>query len=272
MNIDRLSDEALGTYLEFAGELADLAAKVTLPRFRDAAITVTDKGELSDLDPVTEADRQAEDAIRDAITSRYPDHAICGEERGYDQPRDLTWFLDPIDGTRSFISGAPMWGTLIGLMDRHGPLLGLMDQPFVGERFVGSRLGATVTTRFATQTLATRACTRIEDAIVCSTHPGMFEERSELDAFKNIAHRARMTRFGGDCYNYCLLAYGFVDVVIESGLKPHDVVALIPMVEAAGGVISDWRGGSADRGGRIVASGDRVVHEQLLSVLGSVAD
>ena len=254
--------------LAFAHELADLSGDVIRPYFRKP-IAVTNKARTGAFDPVTAADQAAERAIARAIAKRWPDHGVLGEE--YGSARDgarLTWVVDPIDGTRAFIMGSPLWGTLIGLRDGQAPLLGLMDQPFTRERFWSAetasflRIGDGKARR-----LETRACSRLADAVVTTTHPDLFEPGFETQAFARLKSKVRMTRYGGDCYGYCLLAAGFVDIVIESGLKPYDVVALIPIIERAGGRVTTWNGEPAAAGGRILASGDARLHEEALALL-----
>jgi myo-inositol-1(or 4)-monophosphatase len=251
----------------FAHELADVAAAAILPHFR-TPLAVRNKARGGAFDPVTAADQAAERAMRSRIAARYPDHGIIGEEfppvgRG----RRHRWVLDPIDGTRAFITGSPLWGTLIGLMDEDRPVLGVMNQPFTAERFWSEdgRLrwrGPHNEER----TLTTRPCRRLADAVLTTTHPDLFSGAAAA-AFGAIRARVRMTRFGGDCYGYCLLAAGFVDLIVECGLKAHDVAALVPIVDSAGGAITTWDGGSPVRGGAIVAAGDRRVHRQALVVL-----
>jgi myo-inositol-1(or 4)-monophosphatase len=231
---------------------------------------VKNKASGTGYDPVTAADQAAERAIRAAIAKSYPDHGILGEEfaavRGAGRYR---WVVDPIDGTRAFIMGSPLWGTLIGLIDDDKPVLGLMDQPFTRERFWAHGGAARMRSPDGrTRRLKTRACTGLEQAVLTSTHPDLFSSPKEIAAFGRIKTRARMTRYGGDCYGYCLLAAGFVDVVVEAGLKAHDVAALIPIIEGAGGKITTWDNKPALRGGRIVATGDKRVHEEALALLG----
>lgn len=221
-------------------------------------------------DPVTAADQAAERAIRAAIAKSYPDHGILGEEfaavRGAGR---YQWVVDPIDGTRAFIMGSPLWGTLIGLIEDDKPVLGLMDQPFTRERFWAHGGAARMRAPDGrTRRLKTRACSGLAQAVLTSTHPDLFNSPKEMAAFGRIKTRVRMTRYGGDCYGYCLLAAGFVDVVVEAGLKAHDVAALIPIIEGAGGKITTWDNKPALRGGRIVATGDKRVHEEALALLG----
>jgi myo-inositol-1(or 4)-monophosphatase len=248
--------------------LVDISGKAVLPYFRKP-ITVTNKAGISSFDPVTAADRAAERAIRKAIRARFPEHGIVGEEfaevAGSGRYR---WLIDPIDGTRAFIMGSPLWGTLLGLMDGPKPILGIMDQPFTGERFWSDRGGARWRgPRGKARRIGTRACARLADAILTSTHPELFVADEEAARFDAVRSRVRMTRYGGDCYGYCLLAAGFVDVVIEAGLKPYDIVPLVPIIEASGGLVTTWDGGPATDGGRILAAGDRRVHQEALAIL-----
>jgi len=254
--------------LDFAHALADLSGDVIRPYFR-RPLAVTNKASKGAFDPVTAADKSAERAITRAIATRWPDHGLVGEEFG--RARDgtqLCWVIDPIDGTRAFIMGSPLWGTLIGLLDAETPLLGLMDQPFTRERFWSAEKASYLRTGDGkARRLETRLCPRLADAIVSTTHPDLFEPGAETQAFARLKAKARMTRYGGDCYGYCLLAAGHVDIVVETGLKPHDVVALIPIIERAGGRITTWQGEPATAGGRILASGDARLHEEALKVL-----
>jgi myo-inositol-1(or 4)-monophosphatase len=266
-----VSSQARPSYkalLEFAHELADLSGSIIRPYFRKP-LAVTNKGQKGSFDPVTAADRAAERAIGRAIARRFPDHGLIGEELGSRREgAHLRWVIDPIDGTRAFIMGSPLWGTLIGLLDGEEALLGLMDQPFTRERFWSGAKGTYFRNADGkARRLRTRTCPRLADAILSSTHPDLFEKGRETDAFARLKAKARMTRYGGDCYGYCLLAAGFVDVVVEAGLKAHDVVALIPIIERAGGRISTWTGAPATAGGCIVAAGDARLHEQALAVL-----
>ncbi len=251
-----------------AHALADLAAAETLPRFRLPG-DVDNKASGGAYDPVTVADRSAEAAISRYLATTFPDHGMEGEEFGVVRPdAPFRWVIDPIDGTRAFITGSPMWGTLIGLTYSGVPRIGVMDQPFTGERFWSDgavshmRRGAQAPVR-----MATRRCGVPQDAVLMTTDPALFADGAERAGFEAVQARVRMTRYGGDCYAYAMLAAGFVDVVIECGLKPHDVVALIPIVETAGGRFTSWEGSSAAGGGRIIACGDPDLHAQLLPLL-----
>lgn len=255
-------------HLSFAHELADLSRAAILPYFRQL-LAVENKSDAGGFDPVTAADKAAEHAIRVAIAARYPDHGILGEEFpdivGSGQ---LAWVIDPIDGTRAFITGSPLWGTLIGLLDAGRPTIGIMDQPYTRERFWSDGRAASMRDVDGNvHPLQTRPCAQLRDAVLTSTHPEIFSAEEETAAFDRVKGCVRMTRYGGDCYGYCLLAAGFVDIIIEAGLKPHDIVALVPIIESAGGIVTTWDGKSAHAGGRIVACGDRRVHEAALDLL-----
>lgn len=251
-----------------AHELADAAGKAVLPYFR-RRIRVANKANDGTFDPVTAADHAAERVIKRLLSKTWPEHGIVGEEFGNTRPEArLRWIIDPIDGTRSFVTGSPMWGILIGLMDRDRALLGLVDQPYTRERFWSGPSASFVRDATGrTRRIATRACRRLSDAVMMTTHPDLFAPGHEETVFQRIKSEVRMSRYGGDCYAYCLLASGFVDVIIETGLKPYDVVALIPIIERAGGAMTSWDGGSAASGGRIAVSGDRKLHDTVLKLL-----
>ena len=260
----------LSALLAFAHRLADAAAEQTLPLFR-AALEIDNKLGVDGFDPVTHADRNAEAAIRDLILAEFPDHGILGEEFG-EKPSsgsgdDFCWVIDPVDGTRSFIAGMPIWGTLIALSQNDVPVLGVMDQPYVGERFCAARAGPALHVRAGKSTpITTRACPTLEHATIATTAPELLISPGAAALWADISARARLVRYGGDCYNYVLLAAGFVDIVIEEGLNPYDIQALIPIIEQAGGVVSDWQGGPAHAGGQIVACGDPRLHEAILTL------
>ena len=255
--------------LAFAHRLADAAGEVIRPYFRKK-IAVTDKGGGTAMfDPVTEADKRAEEAIRALIKAERPEDGILGEEYGEEAGTSgRVWVIDPVDGTRAFITGNTQWGTLIALNEAGNPVLGILDQPVVRERFVGTAKDTELRSPGGTAKLATRPCASLSEAVLMTTHPWNYFDASEQDAFRHLADKALLSRFGGDCYAYGLLAMGFVDLVVEARLKPWDIQALIPIVEGAGGVVTDWRGGPCTEGGRVVASGDRRVHEAALKMLG----
>jgi histidinol phosphatase-like enzyme (inositol monophosphatase family) len=266
--VKRARKPAADDFVAFAHSLADLSGAAILPHFRRSG-PVKNKQAGSGFDPVTAADRAAERVIRAAIRETFPDHGIVGEEfAAVEGAGRYRWLIDPIDGTRAFIMGSPLWGTLIGLVDRGQPLLGMMDQPYIRERFWGDGRAARMRgPDGTTRRIKTRSCATVADAVLTSTHPDLFATPAEQAAFGRVKTQARMTRYGGDCYGYCLLAAGLVDVVVESGLKPYDVAALIPIIEGAGGRITTWDNKPALDGGRILAAGDVRVHKQVLALL-----
>jgi myo-inositol-1(or 4)-monophosphatase len=259
-------------FAAFVERLAQVSGEVILPFFR-SHMGAEDKSRGGVFDPVTEADRGAEAAMRRLIAQTFPAHGVVGEEYGHDRPEaEYVWVLDPIDGTKSFISGLPTWGTLIGLMHNGRPVYGMMSQPFTRERYFGdgkrARLRTLAPTRggappaeWTTRVLRARPCPTLSQATVMTTSPALIKDDADRAAYRNVEGQARLARYGGDCYAYCALAAGFVDLVIETNLKPHDVVALVPIIEGAGGVITTWDGEPAARGGRIVAAGDPRLHE-----------
>lgn len=246
----------------FAHELADAAAAVTIPYFR-SRMAIDHKPGQGVFDPVTIADREAEAAMRALIRKRYPDHAILGEEGGQDGAGPHGWVLDPIDGTRSFISGFPTWGTLIAYHEGSEPLVGIMDQPFTGERFVGQPGGATL----GDERLSVRPCANLGDATLYATTPDMFVSDTEQAAFKRLEEQVKLRRFGGDCYAYSMLAMGHVDLVVEASMQAYDIQALIPIVEGAGGIVTNWQGESAAQGGQILAAGNTGLHAAAMAIL-----
>jgi myo-inositol-1(or 4)-monophosphatase len=259
-----------GDLVAFLDRLADAAGAAILPHFR-SRLEVENKLDGAAFDPVTVADRAAEAAMRALIGAHHPGHGILGEEYGSERlDADDVWVLDPIDGTRSFITGLPVWGTLIGLKRGGRPALGMMAQPFTGERFAGDGRRAWYRGPEGERALSTRACARLADAVLFTTTPALFtaEERT---AYDRVESEVRLARYGIDCYAYCMVASGFADVVVEAGLQPYDIVALIPVIEGAGGIVTSWTGGSAADGGRVVASGDPRLHEAVLARLAAGA-
>jgi myo-inositol-1(or 4)-monophosphatase len=261
-----MADSDLDRLDAFARDLAEVARAETLPRWQGGWIP-DDKSEGGVYDPVTVADRAAEQAMRTLIEAHFPDHAIHGEEFP-DRPGTsrFAWSLDPIDGTRSFICGLPTWVTLIALLDRGEPVLGLVDVPRLGERYVGYGDLAVLTTTMGESSLATSGCTSLDEARVSTTDPFLFVE-AEAEGFDRLRRRSRTTRYGHDGYGYARLAAGSLDLVVESGLKPYDYNALIPLVRAAGGTIGDWRGGQEFHHGRIIAAATRALYEEAVELL-----
>ena len=219
-------------------------------------------------DPVTAADRGAESAIREALATAYPSHGILGEEFGpKNSEADYCWVIDPIDGTRSFILGMPLWGTLIGLTRDGAPVLGMMDQPFTRERFWSGEKESFFRHDGTTTTMRTRACADLGEAMLVTTSTDFLTTADERSRFATLTGAVRLRRFGADCYNYCLLAMGHIDLVAEAGLQPFDIIPLIPIVERAGGVVSTWEGGDPRGGGRILAAGDPRLHAEAVKLL-----
>jgi len=252
----------------FIEDLANRAGEAILPFFR-TGLSVTDKSEHQVFDPVTEADRAGETIIRMRIRETFPAHGILGEEFGTDNPdAEYVWVIDPIDGTRAFICGIPLWGTLIGLTRGGTPVLGVMNQPFTGEFFIGDGREASFRHAGKTRRITTRRCESLESAYLATTNPLLFSQE-EQPRFDALSAKVRLSRYGTDCYAYCMLAAGLVDIVVEAGLKPYDIVPLIPIIEGAGGVVTTWDGKPATSGGAIVASGDPALHAQALKLLSA---
>jgi myo-inositol-1(or 4)-monophosphatase len=254
-------------FTAFVDELASASAETILPFFR-TAMSVTDKGG-GQFDPVTAADHAAETAMRSLIRRSFPEHGIVGEEFGPERAdAEYVWVLDPIDGTKSFIAGMPAWGTLVALTRFGEPVFGMMNQPFIGERFSGDGLAAQYKGPAGDRDLRVRACATLADAVLFTTSPLLMND-ADRAAFRKVETAVRLSRYGGDCYAYCMLAAGHVDLVIETELKPHDVLPLVPIITGAGGVITTWENGSPATGGRIVAAGDRRVHAAAIEMLKS---
>jgi myo-inositol-1(or 4)-monophosphatase len=263
-----VSSRERDAYLAVAIDLAQRAGAATLPYFRTDTV-VHDKNTNGNFDPVTIADRTAEAIIRAGIEARYPLHGILGEEHGFRPGNGLTWVIDPIDGTRAFITGMLHWGVLIALFDGASPVLGVMYQPFTEELFVGTNEHAEFRRGIQRRALRIRACDSIEKAVLASTGPQFLATAAEQAGFTALQRHVRFTRFGGDCYLYCMLAMGLVDVAVEAGLNPYDIQALMPIIRGAGGVVTTWEGGDASMGGRIIAAGDPRVHERAMAILAS---
>ena len=253
-------------FAAFVDELATVSGDVIRPFFR-TALGVEDKARGDVFDPVTAADRGAETAMRALIKKTFPAHGIIGEEFDDERPdAPYVWALDPIDGTKSFISGMTAWGTLIGLLKDGAPVYGMMHQPFINERFTGDGSRARYRGPAGERRLQVRACAGVAQASLYTTSP-LLMSAEERGRFERVEQRARLSRYGGDCYAYCMVAAGFVDLVIECGLRTHDIAALIPIVEGAGGIVTSWTGGSAAQGGRVIAAGDKRVHAEALEIL-----
>lgn len=263
MTIASIPQSEAAIYARFACELADAARPLALSYFRTPLEIIAKLDES----PVTIADRTIEKHLRDMIGARFPEHGIYGEEMGIKEGNAFTWILDPIDGTRSFITGFPLFGTLISLTFEEQPFCGLIDVPATGERWQGGPDG----TVFAGNPARTSGCATLAEARFYTTSPDMFDGR-EHDCFERLSKAARMRRFGGDCYIYGLLASGHCDLVLETGLQPYDYMALVPVVEGAGGCITDWQGNalSIHSQGQVLASATPALHEQALALVNAI--
>ncbi|MEQ8290567.1 MAG: histidinol-phosphatase [Roseovarius sp.] len=256
--------------VQTAHALADAAREAILPFFRSAGMQADNKAGTG-FDPVTEADCAAERAMREILARRRPQDGILGEEYGETRGESgLTWVLDPIDGTRGFLSGTPTWGVLIAVSDESGPVYGLIDQPYTGERFEGGFGRAEVQGPQGARRLATLGARPLSEAILFTTFPELGSE-AERDGFAAVAGEVRLTRYGMDCYAYALIAAGQIDLVIEAGLQPYDIQAPIAVIEAAGGIVTDWQGRPAHLGGRVLAAGGPEQHAAALEILSKVA-
>ena len=252
--------------VEFLEHLATVSGEAILPFFR-SHLAVTDKAGKGAFDPVTEADRAAELVIRREIKAHFPSHGILGEEFGSDATdAEFVWVVDPIDGTRAFICGLPVLGTLIGLKRNNTPVLGLMHQPYTREMFFGDGAKAWLKGPQGERKLMTRRTTDLAEATLMTTTPALFTGTKRA-AYDRVETQVKLARYGTDCYAYAMLAAGNVDLVIETGLQPYDIVALIPVIEGAGGVITNWAGEPATEGGDVVAAANRQLHEKALRSL-----
>ncbi len=250
---------------EFMRRLAAVAAAETLPRFRTAA-TVSNK-EAGGFDPVTEADREAERVLRSTILAAFPDHGILGEEHGsLNASSRHIWVIDPIDGTRAFISGLPVWGTLVGLTVAGDAVAGMMSQPFTGELFYADGQGSHYEGPGGPRQLSTRTTANLADATLFTTTPVLFRGAMR-ERYDRLEASVRLARYGTDCYAFAMVAAGHADIAVDAGLQPYDIVALIPLIEQAGGVVTTWSGGAAESGGDILASANPVLHEKALRLI-----
>jgi histidinol phosphatase-like enzyme (inositol monophosphatase family) len=258
----RRMNQPLADFTRFAGELADTARTISGRYFRQPL-----KVEHKSADqPVTIADRETEAALRQLIQKHFPDHGIFGEEYGQqDVGRRHTWVIDPIDGTKSFITGMPLFGTLIALLEHGRPVLGVIDMPVLDERWVGVRGKPTL---FNGKESTTRHCEQLSRAVLYTTSTETFRG-ADAKAYAALSSSVQLRRFGGDCYIYGLLALGFIDLALEAELQPYDYLALVPVIEGAGGCISDWQGKPLDlySDGRVIAAGTPSLHEQALTLL-----
>jgi len=251
---------------DFLHCLADAADKQTLSRFRTSLRVDTKVKAGYTFDPVTEADREAERAIRAIISAEYPDHSILGEEFGVTGNGPIRWVLDPVDGTRPFICGIPVWGTLIGLTVDGRAEIGMMSQPFTGERFWADESGAWGRGLAGAYALSVRDVGELSQAILHTTSPEPYLGSTKV-AFEKLAACVRMTRYGGECYAFAMLAAGQIDLCVELNLQPYDIVAIIPIVEKAGGIVTGFDGGRPEEGGHVLASATVSLHDEALRIL-----
>jgi histidinol phosphatase-like enzyme (inositol monophosphatase family) len=263
LGADRL--EALDAFLI---ALNRVAGDVILPLFR-ADHGLENKAGPGAFDPVTLADKNAESAIRKLISERYPDHGVIGEEWGEDRPdAEFVWVLDPVDGTRAFIAGLPVWTTLIGLRFQGQPVLGSIGQSFIGEIFIGHAGASRLIHRDGERPLKVRACPSLADAVIATTDPYLFKG-AQAEAWSRLHAAVRLARYGCDAYAYAMVAMGTLDLVVETGLKSWDIESAIPVLAGAGGMITDWRGDPVGQhGGKIAIAGDRQVLDEALTLLG----
>ena len=265
-NLPNVTDVEAAELIALAHDLADAARTATLARFRQAGLSTENKANAG-FDPVTEADREAEAAMRALIEARRPQDAILGEEFGAKSGQSgLTWVLDPIDGTRGFMTGTPTWGVLIALLNETGPIFGVIDQPYIGERLIGGLGQNSLTGPQGEMILRTSARKTLAEARLFSTFPeiGAISERL---AFEAVRDQVLLTRYGMDCYAYGLVALGQADLVIEAGLQSYDIAAPIAVIEAAGGIVTNWQGGPAHQGGQVLAAANRDLHQAALVLL-----
>lgn len=251
----------------FLVELNRAAAGAILPLFRGNHGL---DNKLSDgFDPVTEADKGAERAIRALISRHYPEHGVIGEEYGEDRPdAEFVWVLDPVDGTRAFIAGLPLWCTLIGLRHEGLPVLGSIGQSYLGELYIGDRGGSRLISRGSAKPLRVRPCASLANAIIATTDPEYCFTDMERDAWRQVRAASRLARLGCDAYAYAMVAAGTLDLVVEAGLKSWDIEAAIPVIAGAGGITTDWQGNPVGKlGGQIVIAGDRACLDAALVAL-----
>jgi myo-inositol-1(or 4)-monophosphatase len=255
-------------FTEFAKALARAAAAEILPYFRADAVVEAKPDEV--YDPVTEADRAGERAMRAMIEERFPDHGIHGEEYGIKLAgSQFTWILDPVDGTRAFICGMPTWATLIGLNVEGVPKVGVMAQPFVGETFFGRPGGAWVEYRGSERPIRVRAGRKLGDAILTTTAPELYRTPEEKGVLQRLSAATRLTRYGGDAYFFCVLAAGQIDLAMDARMAPYDIAPLMPIIEEAGGHVCTWERGGAAQGGNVIAASSRQLLDEALAVINS---
>ena len=266
-----MTDKDVSGQIE-AGLAAVLAAgPIALEYFRKP-MTVTDKTPGRFYDPVTEADQRIEMLIRERLAAQFPDMPIVGEEFGASGAGDSYWIIDPIDGTRSFISGVPTWGILLGLVIQGKASGGIMHQPFTGETFLAGPGRSAIYRHNGRETpLATRSDATLRDAVLYSTHPLMLEAAGLTPQFRALTARCRLQRWGGDCYAFALVAQGCIDLMVDAMLQPYDIGPMIPIIVGAGGIVTDLAGGSPLRGGTVIAAANASLHAAALEIMNQDA-
>ncbi len=269
----KMEEQEVLEYFDFLQSLADAAAKITLSSFRQEVHVQNKNLETNKLDPVTIVDRKTEEVIRKLILSRYPGHTIIGEEfDSVDTDSNYRWFIDPIDGTKSYISGIPLWGTLIGLEINGIPELGIIDLPCTKERYLGSNSlkKAIRITGGTSEDVSTSGEERLKDLKFGYTSDEMFDDRRSRKILDKVNELVGMTRTGGDCFFYGLLSSGHLDLIIENNLKPFDIIPIVPIIIGSGGCISNWNGESSYSDGDIIASCNGSVHNQILEIIKQI--
>ena len=254
-------------YVKFGCSALDDAGSIALKYFR-TPVSIVNKQEGQGFDPVTQADKEVELFIRERIQSEFPEHGIVGEEFGTTNPGSSTgWIIDPIDGTRAFMSGMIGWGMLLGLLKDGKPIIGFMYQPYLEEMWIGTPEGAQMIRRGDSRLLQTRDTSALSDSVLYCTHPEMFVSKRNLSNFEALTEQVQLMRYGGDCYAYCLLSMGLIDIVVEDNLKPYDILPLVPIIEAAGGIVSDIAGNTPVDGGLVVTAANSDLHQQAMDFM-----
>lgn len=254
----------------FLHELANIAGKVSLQHYRTSELSVVENKPKANyrFDPVTQADRLAEKCMREHIAKTYPNHSIMGEEYGTTGDGSIQWVLDPIDGTRPFLCGLPLWANLIGVTENGKAIMGMMSQPYIGERFWADQHGSWTSSAHGQHRLTTRKNIQLDQAILHTTSPEPIVSRPDIH-FMALNEHVLMTRYGGECYAMAMLAAGRIDICVEFALEPYDIVPLIPIIKQAGGIVTTLDGKRAEGGGAVVASGCPILHEQVLAILNN---
>jgi myo-inositol-1(or 4)-monophosphatase len=256
-------------YTAFGQSILEDAGAIALKYFR-TSLVVDNKKTDGNFDPVTQGDKEVETFIRQEISARFPEHGIIGEEfEALNPASSIQWIIDPIDGTRAFMTGMTGWGILLGMISEGTPTIGFMHQPYIGETWVGTSTGTQFIRGGKYNNVSTRKNTGLDDAVLYSTHPEMFQEERSLKNFEELGRQVKLMRFGGDCYAYCMLAMGFIDIIVEDDLQPYDILPLMPIIEGAGGVVTNLAGHPPHKGGLVVTAATKELHGQALAIMNS---